>query len=88
VWQWSWVGFDIVLGAALFALARRWRHDLATAVSIAVTADALVTAVEAAMFNAPRARNIWDLAVIGIAIAAPASAAIMLWHARAHRIAV
>src|SRR6185503_15089533 len=36
-WQWGWVAFDVVLGAALFALARRWRHRLATAVAIAVT---------------------------------------------------
>lgn len=84
-WQWGWVGFDVVLGAALFALARRWRHGLATAVSIAVTVDAAVTTAEAAIYNAPRVHSVWDLVVIGLAVAAPTSAAIMLWHARAHR---
>jgi phosphatidylglycerol lysyltransferase len=85
VWQWGWVAFDIVLGGALFALARRWRHRLATAVAIAVTADAVVTAAEALIYNAPRARGIIDWLVMAIAVGAPTSAAVMLWHARAHR---
>ncbi len=85
VWQWGWVGFDIVLGGALFALARRWRHGLATAVAIAVTADAVATAAEALIYNAPRARGLVDWLVMTIAVAAPTSAAVMLWHARAHR---
>lgn len=84
-WQWGWVAFDIVLGVALFALARRWRHALATGVAIAVTADALVTAAEAAVYNAPRARGLLDWLIIAIAIGAPTSAAVLLWHARAHR---
>src|SRR5262249_50187884 len=33
VWQWSWVGFDVVLGVALFTLARRWRQPLADIVA-------------------------------------------------------
>ena len=85
VWQWGWVAFDVVLGGALFALARRWRHGLATAVAIAVTADAVVTAAEALIYNAPRARGILDWLVMVIAVGAPTSAAVMLWHARAHR---
>ena len=84
-WQWGWVGFDVVLGLALFALARRWRHDLATLVAGVVTADAAVTIGEAALYNAPRVHGIVDLFVIAIAIAAPTSAAVLLWHARAHR---
>jgi phosphatidylglycerol lysyltransferase len=84
-WQWGWVGFDIALGVALFALAKRWRHRLATAVAIAVTADATITATEAVIYNAPRIHGLVDFAVIAIAIAAPTSAAVLLWHARAHR---
>jgi phosphatidylglycerol lysyltransferase len=84
-WQWGWVGFDIVLGVALFMLAKRWRHDLATVVAGVVTADAAVTAAQAALYNAPRVSGLADLAVIAIAIAAPTSAAVLLWHARAHR---
>lgn len=85
VWQWGWVAFDVVLGAALFSLSRRWRHRLATIVAIAVTADAVVTAAQAAIFNAPRMRGLFDLFVIAIAVAAPTVAAVLLWHARAHR---
>jgi len=84
-WQWSWVGFDVVLGIALFALAKRWRHRLATAVALAVTADAAITATEAALYNGPRLHGLVDLIVIAIAVAAPTSAAVLLWHARAHR---
>jgi phosphatidylglycerol lysyltransferase len=84
-WQWGWVGFDIVLGVALFMLAGRWRHGLGTGVAVAVTADAAVTTAEAALYNAPRINGIVDVLVIAIAIAAPTSAAVLLWHARAHR---
>jgi phosphatidylglycerol lysyltransferase len=58
---------------------------LATAVAIAVTLDAAMTAAEAAFYNAPRIHGPLDLMVIAIAIAAPSSAAVLLWHARAHR---
>jgi phosphatidylglycerol lysyltransferase len=85
VWQWGWVAFDVVLGVALFMLAARWRHKLGTAVAIAVTADAVATGAEAVVYNAPRIGSLLDLAVIAIAIAAPTSAAVLLWHARAHR---
>ncbi|HEX5057898.1 MAG TPA: DUF2156 domain-containing protein [Kofleriaceae bacterium] len=84
-WQWGWVGFDIVLGIALFVLAKRWRHDLATIVAGVVTADAVATAAQVAFFNVPRVHGITDVVVIAIAIAAPTSAAVLLWHARAHR---
>ena len=84
-WQWGWVGFDIALFVALFMLAARWRHRLATGVAIAVTADAVMTTAEAALYNAPRVSGLTDLIVMAIAIAAPTSAAILLWHARAHR---
>ncbi len=85
VWQWGWVGFDIVLGAGLFVLAKRWSYRLSTTVAVAVTADAAATIAEAAIYNAPRVTGLTDLIVIAIAVAAPTSAAILLWHARAHR---
>jgi phosphatidylglycerol lysyltransferase len=85
VWQWGWVAFDVALVAALFALAKRWRHGLATIVAAAVTADAALTAAEAAIYNAPRIEGLLDAAVVAIAVAAPTTAAVLLWHARAHR---
>lgn len=84
-WQWGWVAFDIVLFVALFVLAQRWRPQLGTAVAIAVTADAAATSLEAALYNVPRMQGLADALVIATAVAAPTCAAILLWHARAHR---
>jgi phosphatidylglycerol lysyltransferase len=84
-WQYGWVAFDVALGAALFALARRWRQPLADIVAIAVTADAAVTLAEAIAYNAPRVRGPADVCVITLAVLAPAFAAILLWNARVHR---
>lgn len=85
VWQWGWVAFDVLLIVALFVLARRWRPRLGTAVAIAVTADAVVTAAEATLYNLPRVASLVDAIVIAVAVAAPTTAAVLLWHARAHR---
>ena len=84
-WQWAWVGFDILLGGALFALARRWRQPLADLVTATVTADAVVTLGEALVYNATRARSVVDVLVMVIAVCAPTFAAVLLWHARVHR---
>ncbi len=83
--QYGWVAFDIVLGAGLFALARRWRQPLADVVATAVTADAIITAVQAIAYDLPRRRGALDVIVIVIAMLAPAVAAILLWNARAAR---
>ncbi|CAN5857424.1 hypothetical protein BH11MYX2_BH11MYX2_02930 [soil metagenome] len=84
-WQYGWVAFDVVLGAALFQLARRWTLPLANAVATAVTLDAVVTLGQALMFDLPHRRNALDLAFLVIAVAAPTAAALMLWNARASR---
>jgi phosphatidylglycerol lysyltransferase len=85
VWQYGWVAFDVALGGALFALARRWRQPLADIVAAAVTADAAITLGEALVYNAPRARGLADACVIAAAVIAPAFAAVLLWNARVHR---
>jgi len=84
-WQYGWVGFDVVLGAALFVLARRWRQPLADIVAVAVTADAAVTLVEALAFNAARITNVIDVTIVTAAVLAPTFASILLWNARVHR---
>ncbi len=84
-WQWGWVGFDVALGAALLVLARRWRPRLADVVACAVTADAVVTLIQAIVYNLPHRRGALDVVVIAVACAAPTVAAILLWNARAHR---
>lgn len=83
--QYAWVAFDVALFGALFALARRWRQPLADLVATAVTADAIVTAIEAAIYNVPRVAGVVDAFVIAAAVAAPTAAAILLWNARNHR---
>ncbi|MBS1123115.1 MAG: hypothetical protein H6Q90_5343, partial [Deltaproteobacteria bacterium] len=84
-WQAGWVVFDVALGAALFALGRRWRPRLANLVATAVTADAVVTLIQAIAYDLPRRRGIADVVVIVIAILAPTIAAAMLWNARGYR---
>lgn len=73
-WQYGWVAFDVALGAALFALAQRWRHGLATALAVVVTLDAIATLVQAIAFPVPPA-------IAAIAVLAPSAAAAMLWNA-------
>jgi phosphatidylglycerol lysyltransferase len=85
IWQYGWVAFDVVLGVALFALARRWRQPLADVVAVAVTADAAATLVEALAFNARHIATWFDIVVVTIAILAPTFAAVLLWNARVHR---
>ena len=84
-WQYGWVGFDVVVAAALFALSRRWRRGLANVVASIITLDAIATSIQSLAFDVPDRRGPFDLFVIGVAIAAPTVAAVMLWNARAHR---
>jgi len=82
----AWVGFDIMLGFALFALSLRWRPWLATVLVGLVVADACLTVGQAVVFNLRRAKSPWDLLFIGIACLAPTVAAVVLSRARALRL--
>src|ERR1041384_4409155 len=83
-WQWGWVGFDIVLAAALLLLSYRWRALLADIVATAVTCDAVVTLVQAIVFDLRR-RGRPPRAGGGTRAPAPTVAATLLWNARVHR---
>jgi phosphatidylglycerol lysyltransferase len=83
--KWAWVGLDIGLIAALAVLIRRFRARLARALTFVIAADALLTLVEALLFNLPRAHGYAELAALAVAVAAPALAAIMLENARRRR---
>jgi phosphatidylglycerol lysyltransferase len=76
--QHAWVGFDIVLGVLLVALARRYRPGLATVVLGLVTADALLTLAEALAWNLPRIEGAAEVAGIVIACAGPILATLAL----------
>lgn len=83
VWvHWAWVGFDLVLFAALVVLARHFRSWLSRAVVIAVTLDAGVTLGQAVLFNVPRLRGLADAIGLGVAVVAPLLASRIL--AQAH----
>ncbi|HEX3697850.1 MAG TPA: DUF2156 domain-containing protein [Polyangia bacterium] len=89
----AWVGFDIALAGALFALAARWRRWLAMTLAVAVTADAAATTAQIILYNlqtvAPvngnRATSIGEAAVLLMGIAAPTTAAVILWNGIGHR---
>ncbi len=81
----AWIGFDIALSAGLFALAHRWVRWLALALTGAIFADAVLTAVEAFAFNIPRARGAVEWTVLVIACLAPALASVVMCGTLGHR---
>lgn len=84
-WRWGWVLFDVVVAFALYRLSEPWRPWLADILAIAITLDALLTLVQAIAFDLPRHSDPLGIAVIAIAVVAPALAATVLWSGRAHR---
>lgn len=79
--KWSWVGFDVGLILALFALARRYRSVLGLGVAVAISVDVGLTWVQAATWNWPRRDHVSDAFVIVIACLAPALGALVTWGA-------
>jgi len=84
--KWAWIYFDICVALALFRVLRKPAPRLLTALCVAVTADAVVTTLEATLWNLGRARGGLDYLVIALACGAPTLAAIVLWGARHHRL--
>lgn len=79
--KWLWVGFDVTLLGALYRLRRGSSRQLAVAVATAVTADAVLTLVQAAFWNVSRARTALELLMVLVACSGPALAAVVLWGA-------
>lgn len=80
--KWFWVAFDVVVALGLFRLLRTRDLALMTVLAIAVTSDALLTFVEALVWNVRHMQGIGDALVVLAACAAPALASIVLWGAR------
>jgi phosphatidylglycerol lysyltransferase len=78
--QRGWIAFDLVVASLLFLLARSWRPMLARALAVLVTADALLTTIQAAAWNLPRATGPLQLAATAVSLAAPSFAAWFLWR--------
>ena len=81
--KWSWVGFDLALVLALSRALRRPTVRAYTALAVVVSLDALVTTLQAVLWNAPQASRIGDWIALGLGCCAPALAAVVLWGARA-----
>ena len=80
--KWSWVGFDVVVAAGLFRFLYKRSTSSLTPLAIAVTLDAVLTPLQAALWNLPRARGAVDYMIIALACLAPLLASIVLWGAR------
>lgn len=83
--KWAWVLFDVALAAALLRLTYVWQPWLATLLTVLVTGDAVLTLVQALLYNLPRLNGSTDLVLIATAVAGPALSAFLLWRARLHR---
>lgn len=85
--KWSWVTFDVLVAAGLFRFLYKRSTSSLTPLAVAVTLDALLTPLQAVLWNLPRARSAFDHVVIAAACAAPILASIVLWGARRFRLA-
>jgi len=81
----GWVVFDAALFVALWSLSRRWRDRLARVLATVISADALLTAIEALAYNLPRLHGLGAALVVCVATAAPTAAAVVLWRSVALR---
>jgi hypothetical protein len=72
--------------AGLLRFLHKRRTSVLSALACAVTADALLTPVQALLWNVPRAENAFDYLAIAIACLAPVLASIVLWGARRARV--
>jgi len=79
--HWGWVGFDLVLLAGITWLCARWRDRLARLLTVVVGCEALLTAFEGIVWNAPRAASGAVRAILVAAVAAPAAACFVLGRA-------
>jgi phosphatidylglycerol lysyltransferase len=84
--KWSWVGFDVLVAAGLFRFLYKRSTSSLTPLAVAVTLDAALTPVQAALWNLPRARGALDYVVVALACLAPLLASIVLWGARNFRL--
>lgn len=84
--KWSWVVFDALVAAGLFRFLYKRSTASLTPLAVAVTLDAVLTPVEAALWNLPRARSLFDYVVIALSCLAPLVASVVLWGARRFRL--
>ncbi|MES1188579.1 MAG: DUF2156 domain-containing protein [Myxococcales bacterium] len=83
--KWSWVGFDVAVAAGLFRFLYKRSTTSLTPLAVAVSLDALLTLLQATLWNLPRARTLLDYVLIVLGCLAPLLASIVLWGARRFR---
>jgi phosphatidylglycerol lysyltransferase len=84
--KWSWVAFDVVVAAGLFRFLYKRSTASLTPLAVAVSVDAVLTPLQALLWNLPRARSALDYALVLLACAAPVLASVVLWGARNFRL--
>ncbi|HYP86579.1 MAG TPA: DUF2156 domain-containing protein [Polyangiaceae bacterium] len=84
--KWGWVAFDVVVAAGLFRFIYKRSTSSLTPLAVAVVCDALLTPLQALLWNLPRARSGADYAIIALACLAPVLASVVLWGARRFRL--
>jgi phosphatidylglycerol lysyltransferase len=83
--KWSWVGFDVAVAAGLFRFLYKRSTTSLTPLAVAVSLDALLTLLQATLWNLPRAHTLLDYVLITLGCLAPLLASIVLWGARRFR---
>jgi phosphatidylglycerol lysyltransferase len=84
--KWSWVTFDVFVAVGLFRFLHKRDTASLTPLAVAVTCDALLTPVQAVLWNLPRAASVLDYALITLACLGPLIASVVLWGARRFRL--
>ena len=80
--KWSWVVFDLAVAAGLFRFLHKRSTAWLTPLAVVVSLDALLTPLQAVLWNLPRSRGWLDYLLITLACLAPLLASIVLWGAR------
>lgn len=83
--KWSWVAFDLAVAAGLFRFLYKRSTTSLTPLAVAVTLDALLTPVQAVLWNLPHAQTVLDYVLITLGCLAPLLASVVLWGARRFR---
>jgi phosphatidylglycerol lysyltransferase len=83
--KWSWVIFDLAVAAGLFRFLHKRSTSSLTPLAVAVTVDAVLTPLQAVLWNLPQAHSPLDYVLITLACLAPLLACVVLWGARRFR---
>lgn len=84
--KWCWVAFDALVAVGLFRFLHKRSTASLTPLAVLVTLDAVLTPLQAVLWNLPRAQSAFEYAMIAVACAAPLLATVVLWGARRVRL--